>query len=95
MGKLKEEFVYDINFIKGHKLQPVWYKVLKIFILIGATIGYLFLFGLIKTIIFGIIFLSLSLFIHFIYRIKTNKFTTTWLDFIVKEENGKNIPITE
>jgi hypothetical protein len=94
MGKLKNEVVYDIHFIKGHKLQPVWFKVLKIFILLGAFIGYAFLFGLLKTIIFGIIFLSLSMFIHFIYRLKTDKFTKTWLDFIVQDVNGKNIPIS-
>jgi Ca2+-dependent lipid-binding protein len=89
MSKLLEEIKLDVNFVKSHTLQPKWYKVLKVFILAGFLVGYGFLFGLIKTTIFFAIFIFLSFLMHMLYRIKTNKWKRSWLDFVVVEENSE------
>jgi hypothetical protein len=86
MPSLLNEIKHDLNFLKSHTLQPKWYKVLKIFILIGFLAGYYFLFGLVATILFFITFFFLMLVVHFTYRIKTNRFTKNWLDFIVIDD---------
>ena len=88
MTKLLEEIKYDLRFVKSHSLQPKWYKVLKIFILLGFIAGYWTFFGLMKTIVFLVVFLLLSFFVHMHYRARTHKFTQSWLDFVVVEENG-------
>ena len=88
MTKLLEEIKYDLRFVKSHSLQPKWYKVLKIFILLGFIAGYWTFFGLMKTIVFLVVFLLLSFFVHMLYRARTHKFTQSWLDFVVVEENG-------
>ena len=84
--KLLEEIKYDLHFIRSHSLQPKWYKFLKVFILVGFLVAYWYLFGAIKTIVFFAIFILLSLFVHLLYRAKTNKFKRSWLDFVVVEE---------
>jgi hypothetical protein len=84
--KLADETKYDLNFLKSHSLQPQWFKILKVFILLGVSVGYYFLFGLRATILFFVTFFSLMLIVHFAYRIKTNKYTTSWLDFVVVQE---------
>ena len=89
MPKLIQEIRDDLDFVRSHTLQPKWYKALKIFILLGFLAGYYFFFGAAKTFLFLMIFLVLSLAVHMTYRIKTNKFKQSWLDFIVVEENGK------
>jgi hypothetical protein len=89
MTKLLDEIKYDLNFLKSHTLQPKWFKITKVFILIGFSAGYYFLFGLTATVLFLVTFISLMLVVHFTYRRKTNKFTTNWLDFIVIEEGGE------
>lgn len=86
--KLLEEIKYDLDFIKSHSLQPKWYKSLKIFILLGFLAGYWYSFGLLKTAVFLAVFLFLSLIIHLVYRVKTNKYKRSWLDFVVQEDNG-------
>ena len=95
MRNLLDGIKYDLNFLKSHTLQPKWFKILKVFILIGFPVGYYFLFGLTATILFLVTFISLMLVVHFTYRIKTNKFTTNWLDFIVigdsEEQKTKRI----
>jgi uncharacterized membrane protein YfcA len=95
MRNLLDEIKYDLNFLKSHTLQPKWFKIFKVFILIGFSVGYYFLFGLTATILFLVTFISLMLVVHFTYRIKTNKFTTNWLDFIVigdsEEQKTKRI----
>jgi hypothetical protein len=88
MSKIIREIKDDLDFIKSHTLQPQWYKVLKIFILVGFLAGYYYLFGCTKTAIFLAVFMLLMLFVHIIYRIKTNKFQKSWLDFIVVESDG-------
>jgi len=88
MPNLLKEVKDDVDFVKSHTLQPKWYKFGKIFILLGVLAGYYALFGWRKTVIFLGVFLSLSLLLHMLYRVKTRKFTRSWLDFIVVEENG-------
>jgi hypothetical protein len=89
MTKLIDEIKYDLNFLQSHTLQPKWFKILKVFILFGFLVGYYFLFGLVKTILFGITFIFLSALVHLIYRAKTKKWKQSWLDFVVIEENNK------
>jgi hypothetical protein len=86
MMKLLNEFIYDFKFIKSHTLQPTWYKVFKIVLVFAVILGYYLIFGSIKTIIFALAFFILSLSVHMTYRVKTEKFTKTWLDFVVLEE---------
>ena len=89
MKKILNEILYDAKFIKGHTLQPGWYKILKVFLLIGLIVGYYLIFGGIKTLVFFGCFFGLSLVVHMVYRIKTKKFTQSWLDFRVGDNNGQ------
>lgn len=95
MPNLFQEIKTDLNFIRSHTLQPQWFKVFKIFILVGFLVGYYFLFGLKKTVIFYAGFVFLMLLVHLLYRNQTNKFQKSWLDFIVEETpesaKGKSI----
>ncbi|MBN2352676.1 MAG: hypothetical protein JXD23_08930 [Spirochaetales bacterium] len=79
----------DVQFIKGHTLQPAWFKVVKIVFLIGIVVASLFIFGVVRTAVWVLVFLSLALIVHFVYRAKTKVFTKSWLDFKVVEKNGK------
>ena len=88
MRKIIQEIINDAKFIRDHELQPRWYKVLKVFLLLGLMIGYFLIFGGKKTLIFFVCFFSLSLLVHIMYRIKTKKFTQSWLDFIVDKNEG-------
>ena len=89
MRKAIEEVIYDLKYIKGHQLQPQWFKAAKIVLLLGVIGGYAYLFGCQKAGVFILVFLLLNMVVHYTYRIKTGKFTKSWLDFRVKEENGK------
>ena len=91
MTKLIDEIKYDLSYLKSHSLQPKWYKILKVFILLGFLEVSYFLFGFTKTILFIAIFILLNTLVHLTYRVKTNKWTQSWLDYIVVEENGKLI----
>ena len=84
-----KEINYDKKFIKNHTLQPRWWKIVKIFLLCGMIVAVYFIFGTLKTFIWLSTVIILSLIVHIIYRIKTNAFTKTWMDFKVKELNGK------
>jgi len=86
---LGNEVRYDVHFVKSHTLQPKWYKIAKIFILIGFLVGYALLFGGRKTLIFLAVFLFLAATLHMLYRVKTEKFTQTWMDFVVIHESGE------
>lgn len=92
MKNFLEEIKFDVQFIKGHQLQPEWYKILKVFLIIGFLIGYGIFFGAVKTLVFCVIFFSLSLAVHMVYRINTRKYTRSWLDFVGVEGNGGSIP---
>lgn len=87
--KLLKEIKDDLGFIKSHKLQPTWFKILKVFILPGFFVGYWTIFGIHKTVLFFATFFSLSLLVHVLYRIKTKQWTQSWLDFRVVEENNE------
>jgi hypothetical protein len=84
-----KEIKNDINFLKKHTLQPAWWKVTKIFVLLGSLIIIFYIFGILKTIIWFSIVLILGAIIHFIYRIKTHTYTKSWMDFKVIEKEGK------
>ena len=92
MTKLLREVKHDVRFVKSHTLQPRWYKVLKVFILLAFLVGYYALFGILKTLVFVAVFILLSFVVHMIYRVKTERWTTSWLDFVVIEENGERRP---
>ncbi len=86
---IHKEIKKDIDFLKNHTLQPFWWKIAKVFILITGTITIWKIFGLLKTIIWFLIILVLASVVHLIYRIKTNTYTKSWMDFKVKETNGE------
>jgi hypothetical protein len=92
MGKLLEEIKYDASFIRGHALQPQWYKVFKVFMIFGFLAGYWYLFGGVKLAVFAAVFFSLSLLMHMVYRVKTERWSKSWLDFVVLEEDGEAKP---
>ena len=89
MTKLIDEIKHDVSYIKSHTLQPKWYKILKVFIVVGFLVGYYLLFGGPKTLLFAASFFSLALLVHFAYRIGTKKFTQSWLDFQIVEQDGE------
>jgi len=97
MSKLLKEIKYDVRYLKSHTHQPKWFKMLKVFLILGFLAGYCWLFGFIKSVIFLIVFVSLMLVVHFIYRGKTNKYTQSWLDFVIEETpdgiKGKSIGV--
>jgi hypothetical protein len=88
MKRLLADIKYDLNFIKSHTLQPKWFKVLKIFLLLGFLGGYVFLFGWKKTVVFFVSFLGLMAVVHITYRAKTRRWSQSWMDFSVFEEEG-------
>jgi len=82
----------DVRFVRTHTLQPPWYKVLKVFILLGFLAGYGYAFGLKKLAVFAVFFMVLSLGVHLLYRTKTQGWTRSWLDFEVTEVDGERRP---
>jgi hypothetical protein len=94
MTKLAKEVLDDLRFIRGHRLQPQWYKIFKVFMIIGFLAGYYYLFGSLKTIIFVCVFFLLGLTVHMIYRIKTHTWRQSWLDFKVEEQEGVIVPVS-
>ena len=89
MKQIFNEIKFDANFIKDHTLQPKWYKVLKVFLLLGALTGYYFVFGGKKLLIFCLVFFTCALAIHISYRAMTKRYTRSWLDFKVVEKEGE------
>jgi hypothetical protein len=94
MRSLIRELIYDLRFVSGHRLQPGWYKALKVVILLAAVGAYLILFGPVRTAVFVGVFLLLCLALHFAYRAGTDRFTRTWLDFRVEERDGTMTPVS-
>lgn len=88
MTKLVEEIKHDLSYLRSHTLQPKWFKITKILFLLGFLVGYSLLSGLARTVLFSVVFVGLSLVVHFVYRVKTKKWTQSWLDFVVVKENG-------
>lgn len=89
IGKLVDGIKEDLGFIRSHTLQPQWYKVFKVFMLAGFFIGYWYFFGMQKTFAFFIVFMLLSLVVHMVYRIQTETWQRSWLDFKVVEGDGE------
>ena len=89
MAKLIDEIKYDLSYLRTHTLQPKWFKILKVFILLGVLIGFKLLFGLTAMALFMATFFFLMLIVHFAYRVKTKKYTTSWLDFVVIEGDDR------
>ena len=92
MARLLKEVLYDLRFIQSHTLQPKWWKVLKVFVLVGFLAGYYGLFGLAKTLVFLALFMLLNLALHMLYRAKTKRFTESWLDFAIAQEGEERNP---
>jgi hypothetical protein len=40
MTKLAKEVLDDLRFIRGHRLQPQWYKIFKVFMIFGFQPGF-------------------------------------------------------
>lgn len=89
MGKVIDEIKVDAQFIRSHTLQPGWYKLMKIFILLGVLAFIWWMWGLPRMLVFLLGFVTLSLFLHLAYRAGTHKFQKSWLDFKVVYEEGK------
>jgi len=89
MRRILDEIAHDVKFIKGHTLQPRWYKIFKIFMLLGLIVGYVLIYGGLKALIFFSCFFAFGLIMHIMYRINTRKFTQSWLDFKVTEKDGQ------
>ncbi len=91
--RIFKEIRFDVDFVRSHQLQPRWYKLFKVILLLGVLIGYAFFFGWKRMLIFLAVFLLLSLAVHLLYRTMTDKFTRSWLDFKVILEQGKTKPV--
>ena len=89
MARLVDEIKLDLSYLRSHTLQPEWFKIVKVFILLGLLVGYAYLFGPARTALFFVAFIVLSLVVHFAYRTNTKKWTQSWLDFVVVEEDGE------
>ncbi len=92
MGNLIDEIKHDLRFLRSHTLQPRWWKILKIPLLLGSVAGDYLLFGLTATLVFYAVFLSLMFGVHLVYRSKTKKYTTSWLGFTVPQEGQRPEP---
>ncbi len=92
MGRLPQAIGDDLRFVRSHSLQPKWYKILKVFILLGFLLGYWTFFGLKRTAVFLSAFLLLSLGLHLLYRAGTHGWKRSWLDFVVAEQDGEIRP---
>jgi len=92
MTRLIQGIKKDLRFVRSHTLQPAWYKLLKVFILLGFLLGYWYFFGLKRTALFLAAFLLLSLLLHLLYRWKTHEWKRSWLDFVVVEQDGEMKP---
>jgi hypothetical protein len=84
-----EEIKKDINFLREHTLQPKWWKIVKVFILVGGFLLVYFIFGVSKAIIWISFVLVFSGIVHITYRIKTQVYKKSWLDFKVTAVDGK------
>ncbi len=92
MNILKEA-AFDANYIKNHKLQPKWWKYGKLVFLIALITTYGYIYSWQKAIVLVVTLVALAAILHMMYRINTKRFTRSWLDFRVREENG--VLITE
>jgi Ca2+-dependent lipid-binding protein len=89
MKRFFDEIAYDAKFLQGHKLQPAWWKVLKIFLLLGLIAAFVWFFGWLRALVFAVVFILLMLAVHMMYRVNTRKYTRNWADFIVVVDGQK------
>ena len=89
MKKFWDAIISDAKFIRDHELQPRWYKIFKIFLLLGGAYAFFRVFGGRKTLVFLACFFTLSAVVHMVYRINTREFTQSWLDFVIEEVDGQ------
>jgi len=89
MRKLWNGIISDLRYIRDHELQPRWYKIFKVFLLLGGMITFFLVFGSRRTLVFFGCFFGLGLVMHMVYRINTKQFTQSWLDFIVEDVDGE------
>jgi hypothetical protein len=92
MSKLLEGIKGDIRFVRSQTLQPEWFKVLKVFLLVGFLLVYWSMFGLRRSAVFLAVFLLLSLAVHILYRKMTRAWTRSWLDFVVVHQGDIPVP---
>ena len=92
MTRLTDEIERDVEFIKSHQLQPAWYKVFKVLLVLSFLGAYGIFFGLRKVLVFLAVFLILSLGVHLLYRAKSCRWTKSWLDFRVEIVDGVPVP---
>jgi hypothetical protein len=86
---INKEIKKDINFLKKHTLQPAWWKIARILILLAALLTIWLIFGILMVVVWFSIVAILALLVHMLHRIKTNTYTKSWMDFRVKEIDGK------
>lgn len=86
---IKEIIKTDVNFLRTHTTQPEWWKIAKIFVLLSAVIAAGFVFNVWKAAVWFGIIVALTAVMHFTYRSKTHVYTKSWMDFKVKEVDGK------
>ena len=80
---LKDEIKTDVEFLKKHDLQPKWWKLGKIFVLAGIVAALVVVFDWMSALVwFGTVLVCMGG-VHFMYRIKTKKYTAAWADFRV------------
>ena len=86
---IKDEVKTDIEFLKRHDLQPVWWKYGKIAVLCGAIAAIAIFLGWKSMLIWlGTVLLCMGI-VHFMYRSKTKKYTVAWADFRVDPGDKK------
>lgn len=78
----------DLNAILDTDVQPMWFKILKIIILIvgGGTLWITAGFKWFTVILLSLLFSGLI--IHFFYRIKTKTYTKEWMGWKPKTATG-------
>ncbi len=86
---LKDEIKTDVEFLKRHDLQPRWWKMIKVFVLAGIVAVMVIIFDWMAALVwFGVVLVCMGG-VHFMYRIKTKKYTVAWADFRVDLKDKK------
>ena len=80
---IKDEIKTDVEFLKRHDLQPVWWKYGKIAVLIAILAAItIFLDWKSMLVWLGTVLICMGS-VHLMYRAKTKKYTVAWADFRV------------
>ncbi|MDD8025070.1 MAG: hypothetical protein PHI34_01055 [Acidobacteriota bacterium] len=86
---LRDEIRTDISFLKGHDLQPKWWKFGKILFLTGIIVALVLIWGWVSALVWFAVFVACANVVHFMYRAKTNKYTVDWADFRIDPKNRR------